>query len=260
MTGMADDILTPAELAVASALARGAIYRLLGEAFAYPRAWRFQEMAHVAGMAAVAPTMPEPVRPPLARFADAARDADPAAVAAEYVFLFDRQVRCAPYEGGYGAARGLAGKGAQLADVAGFYAAFGLRPAGDQADMEDHVAAELEFMSALAIKEAWALGEHDADGLEVTQAAEATFLRDHLGAWAAAFAQEVQSTTPLPFYIAAAELLAAWIEAEVVAVGVEPVRMEGPDAPAEEECFSCPMARAAEAAEMPECEPLHDGH
>ena len=32
MTGMADDILTPAELAVAGALARGAIYRLLGEA------------------------------------------------------------------------------------------------------------------------------------------------------------------------------------------------------------------------------------
>jgi TorA maturation chaperone TorD len=245
MTGMADDILTPGELAVAGALARGALYRLLGEAFAYPRPWRFQEMAHVAGMAAVAPTTPEPVRPRLARFADAVRDADPVAVAAEYVFLFDRQVRCPPYEGAYGAARGLAGKGAQLADVAGFYAAFGLRPAADQADMEDHVAAELEFMSALAIKEAWALGEHDADALAVTQAAEAAFVRDHLGTWAGAFARQVQGATPLPFYVAAADVLAEWVEAELAVLGVEPARVEGPAGAVEEERFTCPMAEAA---------------
>jgi DMSO reductase family type II enzyme chaperone len=243
MTGMADDILTPAELAVAGALARGALYRLLGEAFAYPRAWRFQEMAHVAEMTAVAPTTPEPLRPPLARFAAAARDADPAAVAAEYVFLFDRQVRCPPYEGAYGAARGLAGKGAQLADVAGFYAAFGLRPAEAQADMEDHVAAELEFMSALAVKEAWALGEHDGDGLEVTRAAEVAFLRDHLGAWASAFARAVQSVTPLPFYVAAADVLAAWVEADGAALGIEPTRLEDADPVVEEEGFTCPMDR-----------------
>lgn len=244
--------LTPAELAVARALARGAIYRLLGEAFAYPRAWRFQEMAHVAGMAAVAPTTPEPVRPPLGHFADAARDADPAAVAVEYVFLFDRQVRCPPYEGAYGAARGLAGKGAQLADVAGFYAAFGLRPADAQADMEDHIAAELEFMSALAIKEAWAFGEHAADALEVTQAAEATFMRDHLGIWAGAFAREVHASTPLPFYVAVAELLAAWVETEVAALGVEPARVESPDPPVAEESFTCPMAGPS-----PEAPPDH---
>jgi TorA maturation chaperone TorD len=239
------DVLTAAELDVARALARAALYRLLGEALAYPRAWRFQEMSHVAGMAAAAPTTPEPVRPLLARFADAARDADPGAVAAEYVFLFDRQVRCPPYEGAYGATRGLAGKGAQLADVAGFYAAFGLRPAADQADMEDHVAAELEFMSALAIKEAWALGQHDADALEVTRDAEAAFVRDHLGTWAGAFARELQAATPLPFYVTAAEVLAAWVEAELAALGVEPARAEGPDAPADEECFTCPMAGPA---------------
>jgi TorA maturation chaperone TorD len=245
---MADDILTPAERAVAGALARGAIYRLLGEAFAYPRAWRFQEMAHVAGMAAGGLTTPEPVQGPLARLADAARDADPAAVAAEYVFLFDRQVRCSPYEGAYGAARGLAGKGAGLADVAGFYAAFGLRPAGAQADTEDHVAAELEFMSALAIKEAWALGEPDDDALQVTRAAEAVFVRDHLGTWAGAFARDVQAATPLRFYVAAADVLAAWMEAECAALGVEPARVESLDAPAEEDGFTCPLAGPAPEA------------
>jgi TorA maturation chaperone TorD len=249
-----NDTLTPAELAAARALARGAIYRLLGEAFAYPRAWRFREMAHVAGMAAVAPTTPEPVRPTLAHFADAARDADPAAVAAEYVFLFDRQVRCPPYEGAYGA-RGLAGKGAQLADVAGFYAAFGLRPADAQADMEDHIAAELEFMSALAVKEAYALAESHAEGLVVTRDAQAAFLRDHLGTWATAFARQVQAATPLPFYVAAAELLAAWVNAENFTLGVDPARVASPDAPAEEDCFTCPMAPAEEPGAASERSP-----
>ncbi len=242
-------ILTPAELEVARALGRGAVYRLLGAAFAYPQAWRFQELAHVAGMAAGAPTTADALRPLFARFADAARDAAPAAVAAEYVFLFDRQVRCPPYEGAYGAARSLAGKPAQLADIAGFYAAFGLSATATQPDMEDHVAAELEFLSALAFKEAYARGEEHAEGLAVTRAAEAAFLRDHLGCWAEAFAAEVQAATPLPFYVTAAELLAAWVRAEVDALGVQPARVAGPDAPAEEETFTCPMAPADEPLE-----------
>jgi DMSO reductase family type II enzyme chaperone len=239
-----NDTMTSAEMAVARALGRGAIYGLLGAAFAYPLARRFQELAHGAATAAAAPTTPESLRPRLARFADAARDADPATVAAEYVILFDRQVRCPSYEGAYGAGRGLAGKGALLADVAGFYAAFGLRPAVQAPDTEDHVAAELEFMSALAVKEAWALGEDHAEGLAVTRAAQAAFLRDHLGAWAGAFAREVQAATPLLFYVAAAEVLAAWVDVEVAALGVEPASAAGPDAPAEEESFTCPMGPA----------------
>ena len=236
------DSLTPTEQAVARALARAALYRCLGAAFAYPLAWRFQELAHVAGMAAGAPTTSAALRAPCARFADAARDADPAAVAAEYVFLFDRQVRCPPYEGAYGAARGLAGKAAQLADIAGFYAAFGLSATATQPDMEDHVAAEVEFMSALAVKEAYAVGEAHSEGLAVTRAAEATFLRDHLGCWATAFAAGVQAATPLPFYVAAAELLAAWVSAELEAFGVDPACAAEPDAAADEEPFTCPMA------------------
>jgi TorA maturation chaperone TorD len=243
------EALTPTEHAVAHTLARGAVYRLLGAAFAYPLAWRFQELAHAAGMAGDAPTTPEALRAPLARFADAARNADPAAVAAEYVFLFDRQVRCPPYEGAYGAARGLAGKAAQLADIAGFYTAFGLSATATQPDMEDHIAAELEFLSALALKEAYARGEEHAEGLAVTRAAEAAFLRDHLGGWAEAFAAGVQAATPLPFYVTAAELLAAWVRAEVDALGVQPAWVAGPDAPAEDETFTCPMAPADEPLE-----------
>jgi TorA maturation chaperone TorD len=234
--------LTPTERDVARALGRAALYRLLGAAFAYPMAWGFQELAHVATMAAEAPTTPPAVQAPLAAFAAAARDADPAAVAAEYVLLFDRAARCPPYEGVHAEARNLAGKSARLADVAGFYAAFGLAPASAQPDLEDHVAAELEFMSALAVKEGYARAEGHADGLAVTREAQAAFLADHLGCWAEAFADELRAATPLPFYATAAELLAAWIRVEVTALGVSPARVGASIPPAEEECFTCPMA------------------
>ncbi len=239
------DLSTPVEQEVEHALGRAAIYRLLGAAFAYPVTWRLQELADLAAPSTEAPALAPSVREPLARFAAIAREADPIAAAVEYVFLFDRQVRCPPYEGAYTAARELAGKAARLADIAGFYAAFGVAPAASQPDMEDHVAAELEFMSILALKEAYARGEAHAEGLEVTRGAESAFLADHLGCWAAVFAEALRRATPLPFYTAAAELLAAWVAAELRALGVRPAWAPGGDAPPEEESLTCPMAPAS---------------
>jgi TorA maturation chaperone TorD len=60
----------------------------------------------------------------------------------------------------------------KLADVAGFYAAFELTPATARPDMEDHIAAELEFMSVLALKEAYAGAEELPGGLTVTRDAK----------------------------------------------------------------------------------------
>jgi hypothetical protein len=57
-------------------------------------------------------------------------------------------VRCPPYESAYGEAPQMAGKSAELADLAGFYAAFGLAPAASQPDMEDHV--KVDFCEARA--------------------------------------------------------------------------------------------------------------
>ena len=86
----------------------------------------------------------------------------PDEVARAYVSALERPAGCSPYEGSYGAAPLLAGKGAALADIAGFYAAFGMTPGA--AEVEDHIAAELEFMSVLALKEAAALAEGLVEG------------------------------------------------------------------------------------------------
>jgi DMSO reductase family type II enzyme chaperone len=238
----------PVEQQVLGALRRAAVYRLLAAAFAYPTVPRLTELADLSAARAADGIGGPEVGRGLAAFAGAARQADPAAVADEYVFLFDRQPRCPPYEGAYGAAAQMAGKSAELADIAGFYTAFGLTPAATQPDLEDHIAAELEFMSVLATKEAYAMAEGAAEGVEVLRRAQVSFLSDHLGRWAESFAADLVPATPLPYYTAAAALLAGWVRAEIDALGATPDRA-AVCAPGDEEgAFSCPVAPESEGS------------
>jgi DMSO reductase family type II enzyme chaperone len=233
---------------IARALARSGVYRHLGRAFGYPTPSVLEELIAVGVRLAGMPETPEGARESLARFTAAAREADLSTLADEYVFLFDRQVRCPPYESAYGEAPQMAGKAAELADVAGFYAAFGLTPGSARPDMEDHIAAELEFMSVLALKEAYAGAEGLLDGLAVTRHAQTAFLTEHLGRWAEAFASRLEATTPVAYYAAAAGLLAAWIRAEREVLGATPVRLEhvGAPGPLGEDSFTCPMSEPVE--------------
>jgi TorA maturation chaperone TorD len=137
----------------------------------------------------------------------------------------------------------MAGKTALLADIGGFYAAFGLEVAGGQPDVEDHIATELEFLSALALKEAWAIAEHHGDHADVSHDAGLAFLRDHLARWAPAFTDALEAAAALDYYRAVARLLRAWVDADVRRLGVtvEPLA-PGAAAGAEGgEPFTCPM-------------------
>jgi len=232
----------PEERQVARALMRAAVYRLLGGAWAYPAPSHLENLAALAQTAAA----DSPLAPFFATFAEAARGADAEAAAQEYVFLFDREARCPPYEGAWGDAPQVAGKSALLADIAGFYAAFGLEPSATHPDAEDHVAPECEFMSVLCLKEAYALAEGMTEGLEVTRRAQVSFLGEHLGRWAEAFAGAVKEATPLPYYGALADLLIAWAREEIAVLGAEPQRVGGRFGydPVQEEAFTCPMAPA----------------
>jgi TorA maturation chaperone TorD len=240
-----------AEESVLRALARAAIYRLLGGAFAHPTAERLGDLARAACETAEAAPTPDAVRDQLAALAAAAGASDAASVAGEYVFLFERQVRCPPHEGAWGDRPQLAGKAATLADIAGFYSAFGLVPEGSQPDTEDHLVAELEYMSILALKEAWALARGERDAVEVTRHAAAAFLAEHLGRWAPTFAAELTAASPLPYYTAAAALLTRWLalETDGLDVASAPVAGRLPDTPLEAETFTCPLAEPEEDEE-----------
>ncbi len=239
-------------------LHRAVLYRLAAEALSYPDAALLASLRERADRCLAAARHGKGLASALAAFRQALDEGSAEALAEEYVRLFDRQVRCAPYETAYGDGRRMAGKPAELADIAGFYTAFGLEPSARHPDMEDHIAAELEFMSLLALKEAVALAGGLERELEVTRGAERLFLRDHLGRWAGAFARHLKETTPLPYYRAAADLLASLVDEEVRVSGVEPTRVierASPD-PHEEDRFTCPFNTAcgADGAE-PQAEP-----
>jgi TorA maturation chaperone TorD len=242
----------PLEAGIHHGLARAGVYRVLSQALAPPTPLRLAEVRAAAEAAAAGETLDAGVRQRLGLLAGAAADADPRTLAEEHVFLFDRQVRCPPYEGAYGDGPQLAGKAATLADVSGFYAAFGLGAEDGHGEAEDHIVAELEFMSALALKEAWALAEDENERREVTREAQLGFLRDHLGRWAVTFAGELAAATPLPYYAAVADILREWMAAEVRALDAAPrvlPRLTGRD-PLQDDVFTCPMVEPAPEGEV----------
>lgn len=67
-----------------------------------------------------------------------------------------------------------------MADIMGFYRAFGVEP---RADRPDHISAELEFMHLLTLKEAHALNTGQPDKAELCRKAQQKFLREHLLTW-----------------------------------------------------------------------------
>jgi TorA maturation chaperone TorD len=229
-----------APMPVQRALGRAALYRLCAMALGYPGPGRLPAVADLAER--IASTVDGPLGAQVAALARTARASDEARLAGEYVGLFDAAARCAPCEGAYGPPQ-MAGKAAQLADIAGFYTAFGLAPSDGQPDVEDHIATELEFMSALAVKEAWAVAEGHRDRAEITAEAAIAFFRDHLGRWAPAFATELGAASAAPYYLAVATLLRAWLDVEAGVLGVAPMPVTPrPAAPSEQEPFACPNA------------------
>lgn len=132
-----------------------------------------------------------------------------------YVRLFGHAVRgmCPLYELEYGRSE-ITQQASGLADIAGFYTAFGMELDRDTDERVDHIAIESEFMSVLCRKEALALGENQQEHLEVSVNAQRTFLRDHLAAWFPAFAYRVQEADPDGFYGALTEFGSAFMTSE----------------------------------------------
>ena len=132
----------------------------------------------------------------------------------------------------------------RLADLAAFYRAFGLEVAPDASERQDHICLQLEFMSVLAAKEAFAL-EHqlDDESLVICGAAQKNFLREHLGRWAPAFTRRVERAAIEPLLRAAAGLARDFIAAECTRFSLKPGSEELTLRPVEEEaeqlCASC---------------------
>lgn len=113
----------------------------------------------------------------------------------------------------------------QMADVAGFYGAFGLRPIRSEGERVDHIALELEFMALLLAKRRLAGSEEER---AVCESASANFFRDHLGWWAPAFARGLQERGDPGFYASVGRTLSAFLMDERRRWPVEPARVPLP--------------------------------
>lgn len=137
---------------------------------------------------------------------------------------------CPPYETEYCFSSEPFFRTQQLADIAGFYRAFGLQIAKSMPERPDHLALELEFMAFLLRKErlARASAGVNASAMEqvaVCTEAEQSFFRDHLNWWVPSFAMGLRRKAERGFYWAVSQLLAAFMPSERARLGVAAPRL-----------------------------------
>lgn len=144
---------------------------------------------------------------------------------------------CPPYETEYCPQTFSVYRSHQLADIAGFYRAFGLEPSRKSPERHDHIALELEFMAWLNAKTLYALEQGDEDHAKLCQDAQVHFFRDHLAWWTTAFALALRrkadgirderdlTSPPQSFQGAIGALLAAFVPAERSILGIAPPTM-----------------------------------
>jgi len=132
----------------------------------------------------------------------------------------------------------------ELADVSGFYKAFGLRTEGERAD---HLSVECEFAALLCVKEAIAVASGDAEAAGRCRDARASFLRDHLGTWLALYEEDLGSQARLPLLGAAVAALRAVVAAEAGEMGVQIVERTRPRSEPVPAAPSCDPAPAGPA-------------
>jgi len=155
-----------------------------------------------------------------------------------YLFGHTAHPKVPPYETEYGE-EALFQQPQELADLAGFFGAFGLKL--NACERADHIACECEFLCFLNRKEAYALENNDASMLEETRKAQRLFLKDHLGRFAPAFSKLLSREDQNGFYGALGNLCYDFVRLEcarfAVPLGSELLRLR----PTElmDGCFTC---------------------
>ncbi|OHB70164.1 MAG: hypothetical protein A2W23_01315 [Planctomycetes bacterium RBG_16_43_13] len=148
-----------------------------------------------------------------------------------------------PYETEYGVSHVFM-QSQELADISGFYKAFGLDISKSAFERLDHITVELEFMAYLTFKEAHAIREGNPKNIELCRDAQRKFFKDHIGRWVPAFANRLKKAFDTTFYTQVAQALKAFLDAEANFLSVDPSQMRYIDAmpvsfAPEGDCFSC---------------------
>lgn len=212
------------------AVAADAAYSLLAGALRYPDSAfadalaRENEWAWVSAVVeGYDPAAAEDLRAWRGRAAASARSARSGEVAsclrddlsAAHLRLFGHSVRgaCPLYEMEYGHGE-IVQQAPQLADITGFYAAFGLEVVPEFHERADHVSVECEFMALLSAKEVYAAEHGDNEGGDIVRGAQRAFLEAHLGRWLPALCRRIIDGDPAGFYSALARFATSFMTCE----------------------------------------------
>ena len=123
--------------------------------------------------------------------------------------LFDGRLSCPPNETTYI----RRDKGVILADIAGFYHAFGFELSESFGEKHDHIRAELQFAAMLLVMSGRERAAGDEDRREIAASALRSFLDDHLLCWCESFAERLETSAELEFHARVATLVKALSEA-----------------------------------------------
>jgi putative dimethyl sulfoxide reductase chaperone len=213
----------------------------LAACFRYPREGTADALREaVASLATPSRSYPA-VAPAVERLAAALAAVDDDALQAEYSRRFIGTSAAPLHETAYGPPRLTTA--AELADVQGFYRAFGFELSADAPDLADHLGAELEFHAALLAKLAWATLQELDEAREVTASAAVSFLDAHLGRWTDALAARLADAHASDtVYGPLADTAASFVAAECARFGVSPLPLASPEGRGAEEGFTCPHA------------------
>lgn len=224
-------------------LETAAVFRALARGFSYPDA------GHKAAMRREFSNIKKSTigLREIERVSRAFRNADEVSMAAEYSRLFLGNGPVSLHETAYGDGRRIAGRTHELADISGFYRAFGVEPSATNPDLPDHICTELEYYSLLLVKQAYAESRNQLVNRKVTEKAAKTFLEQHLGRWIGALVNNFREHSAASPYLELANALQAVVTAECKRLRVRPQLREGrlPFDEMQAEEFVCPHAPVA---------------
>lgn len=101
-----------------------------------------------------------------------------------------------------------------LADLMGFYRAWGLALSDSRHELPDHICTEFEFLHFLTHKEAAAAQRGEKDHVDLTRTSQQKFFNDHLLNWIGGFCQLVTEQTAFTLYKGLAQFTHAYVRCD----------------------------------------------
>jgi DMSO reductase family type II enzyme chaperone len=207
---------------------RARVYRLFARVFQTPEPSRFEALRRedVPGLRGTLERLgaDRDLLAPVERLLASVEGAALGELRRDYEIVFEPAggLRCPPNETAHAPDSPQEGltRSFQLADIAGFYRAFGVEVTPGS-ERPDHIAAELEFMHLLAVKEALAEERGESANAEICRDAAAAFLREHLARWCGRLRSRLEQTSPAELYRLAGEALDRFVELDLASFPAE---------------------------------------